>query len=49
MDWTNWSYGKNRMVSNLENLIEPQKRTTKWYYHYFYCFCTNKKDHINEQ
>lgn len=34
-----WSYGKNRMASVMERLLEPKSKQ-KWYY-WFCCF--NKK------
>jgi len=30
-----WSFGQDRMLSSLEELIQPE-RTVKYY---FYCFC----------
>jgi hypothetical protein len=39
-DWQNWSFGKNRMRSVLEN-IETQKEDKKWY-HYIFC-CIKRK------
>lgn len=35
-----WSYGKNRMVSVMERLLEPKPKR-KWYY---YCCCFKKKE-----
>ena len=31
-----WSYGKDRMASVMERLLEPPKK--KHWYHYFNCF-----------
>ncbi len=36
-----WSYGKNRMASALERLLEPKKKV-RWRFRYFCCCC--KKD-----
>jgi hypothetical protein len=37
-----WSYGKNRMASVLERLIE-NKPKKKWY-HYYCCFKKKERD-----
>lgn len=36
-----WSFGKNRMASALERLLEPKKKVS-WRFRYFCCCC--KKD-----
>jgi hypothetical protein len=46
-DWQNWSFGKNRMRSVLENINETQKEPKKWY-HYI-CCCIYKRKSISEQ
>lgn len=40
-DWKNWSYGRNRMRSVLENITETPKEPKKWY-HYI-CCCIKRK------
>ena len=40
MYWSDWSYGKNRMNSKLEELLLPSKKKT--YFEHFFCFCTKK-------
>ena len=42
MYWSNWSYGKDRMSSTLERLIEPPPK--KNYLKKYCCFWNNKKD-----
>lgn len=33
-----WSFGKNRMASALERLLEPKKKV-RWRFRYFCCCC----------
>jgi hypothetical protein len=33
-----WSYGKNRVASALERLLEPKKKV-RWRWYYFCCCC----------
>ena len=47
MYWSDWSYGKERMNSSLEKLLEPPKQKRSCILHYFSCFRENK-DIINE-
>jgi len=42
MYWSNWSYGKDRMNSTLERLLEPPKK--KKFFEKFCCFWNNKED-----
>ena len=42
MYWSNWSYGKDRMSSTLERLLEPPKK--KNFFENFCCFWNNKED-----
>ena len=42
MYWSDWSYGKNRMNSSLERLIEPPKK--KNIFKKYCCFCNKKED-----
>ena len=37
-----WSYGKNRMASVMERLLEPKPKRA--WYHYYCCFTKQKKD-----
>tara|TARA_E500000331_G_scaffold126760_1_gene124357 strand:- start:1797 stop:1988 length:192 start_codon:yes stop_codon:yes gene_type:complete len=41
-DWQNWSFGKNRMRSVLENIDETKKEEKKWYHYICCCFCSQK-------
>jgi hypothetical protein len=41
-DWQNWSFGKNRMRSVLENIDETQKENKKWYHYICCCICNRK-------
>lgn len=41
-DWHNWSYGKNRMRSVLENINETPKENKKWYHYICCCICKRK-------
>lgn len=41
-DWQNWSFGKNRMRSVLENINETQKENKKWYHYICCCICNRK-------
>ena len=38
-----WSYGKNRMASALERLLEPPKKKVRWRFRYF-CCCFKRDD-----
>ena len=42
MYWSDWSYGKNRMSSSLERLIEPPKK--KNFFKKYCCFFNKKED-----
>jgi hypothetical protein len=39
--WQNWSYGKNRMRSVLEEINAPPKEPKKWYHYICGCFKQN--------
>ena len=40
MYWSDWSYGKNRMNSKLEQSLLPSKKES--YFKHFFCFCSKK-------
>lgn len=42
MYWENWSYGKNRMSSNLEKLLDPPKKKLNCFKRYCSCFSSKK-------
>ena len=38
MYWNNWSFGKERMSSNLEQLLDPPSKKPTFFEKYFTCF-----------
>ena len=42
MYWSDWSYGKNRMNSKLEQSLLPSKKES--YFKHFFCFCSKKNN-----
>ena len=38
MYWENWSFGKKRMSSNLEQLLDPPSKKPTFFEKYFTCF-----------
>lgn len=46
MYWTDWSYGKRRLTSKLEQLFTPPEKNN--YFERIFCFC-NKKDKEENQ
>lgn len=42
MYWTDWSYGKRRMTSKLETLLEPPRKRN--YFERFFCFYNKRHE-----
>jgi hypothetical protein len=46
MYWENWSYGKDRMSSNLERLLNPPKKKPNCFKRYCSCFSSKKETKV---
>jgi len=46
MYWENWSYGKDRMSSNLERLLYPSKKKPSSFQRYCSCFSSKKETKV---
>lgn len=46
MYWENWSYGKDRMSSNLERLLYPPKKKPSSFKRYCSCFVSKKETKV---
>jgi|TARA_E500000178_G_C16724491_1_gene618663 hypothetical protein len=42
MYWSDWSYGKRRLTSKLEQLVAPPKK--KSFFERLFCFCNKEEN-----